>query len=305
MILSTVNEHCWEGLIRMKGIELTEKRAEVLLILLVSARATSFMFNKLLIDSITRFALLSLRFGTAFILLMLLFGSRIFRNFDWKDALRGAVIGCCFFLTMSCELTGVPFIASSKASFIENTAIVLVPLAEAALAGRFPGRQSLIAALLAFAGVALLSVKSGSFSLEFGKGECWLMMAACCYTLAIMVTSRLSRRGDAFTMGIFQVGTEALLSTIAAFATGTAVFPHNGTEWAMILLLAVVCTGFGFSLQPVAQSKVSPEKTSLLCAVNPMVAGLLGVLFMKETLGAAGFAGCALILLALVTGRKK
>ena len=293
----------------MKNFELTEKRAEILLVLLVSARATSFMFNKLIIGSITRFALLSLRFGVAFILLMLLFGRQIFKNFDPKDALRGAAIGCCFFITMSCELTGVPFIASSTASFIENTAIVLVPIAEAALIRRFPQKRAIIAALTALLGVGLLSVgfpgAGSSAGLKIGRGELWLMLAACCYTASIMVTSRLSRQGNAFTMGVFQVGTQALLATIASFITGTATLPHNGTEWAMILLLAVVCTGFGFTLQPVAQSKVSAEKTSLLCAVNPMVAGLLGFLFMKESLGAAGFLGCALILLALVIGSRK
>ena len=206
---------------------------------------------------------------------------------------------------MSCELTGVPYINSSTASFIENTAIVIVPIAEALLARRFPEKRAAIAALMALAGVGMLSLKPGSGTIGFGKGELWLMLAAFCYSISIMVTSRLSRRGNAFTMGIFQVGTIGLLATIASLANGTATLPHNGIEWAMILMLAIVCTGFGFTLQPVAQSKVSSEKTSLLCAVNPMVAGLMGVMFLKESLGPAGYLGCFLILAALVVGNLK
>ena len=48
---------------------MTEKRAELLLAAVISARATSFVFNKLVLGALGTFDLLACRFLLAFILL--------------------------------------------------------------------------------------------------------------------------------------------------------------------------------------------------------------------------------------------
>lgn len=62
-----------------------------------------------------------------------------------------------------------------------------------------------------------------------------------------------------------------------------------------LLALALVCSCFGFTLQPVAQRYVSAKKAGLFCALNPLTAAVLGAVFLGERLGAAGLAGAALI----------
>ena len=68
----------------------------------------------------------------------------------------------------------------------------------------------------------------------------------------------------------------------------------------MLLMLVLVCTGFGFTLQPVAQSHVSAERAGLFCAINPAIAALLGVVILKEQLGIIGIIGILLILESLM-----
>ena len=48
---------------------MTEKRAELLLAAVISARATSFVFNKMVLGTLGAFDLLACRFLLAFILL--------------------------------------------------------------------------------------------------------------------------------------------------------------------------------------------------------------------------------------------
>ena len=67
----------------------------------------------------------------------------------------------------------------------------------------------------------------------------------------------------------------------------------------MILMLALVCTGFGYTLQPVAQSHTSVERAGLLCALSPVFASLIGAIFLHERMTPTGLVGAGLILLSL------
>ncbi|MBQ4410635.1 MAG: DMT family transporter, partial [Firmicutes bacterium] len=76
--------------------------------------------------------------------------------------------------------------------------------------------------------------------------------------------------------------------------------PQNAASWASILTLAIVCSGFGFTLQPVAQSGTSAETAGLLCALNPLVASVLGVVFLHEVLSAKAILGGLLVLAGII-----
>lgn len=89
------------------------------------------------------------------------------------------------------------------------------------------------------------------------------------------------------------------LCLAASFIFETPHMPQGSSEWIMIVILAVVCTGFGFTLQPVAQRGTTAETAGLMCALNPLVAGSLGVIFLSEPVSLTGIIGCILILSAI------
>ncbi|MBR0375030.1 MAG: DMT family transporter, partial [Firmicutes bacterium] len=64
--------------------------------------------------------------------------------------------------------------------------------------------------------------------------------------------------------------------------------------------LAVVCTVFGFTLQPVAQKYTTSEKAGLYCAVNPLIAAVLGYTFLQEGFTRNSILGAALIIGSIV-----
>ena len=67
-----------------------------------------------------------------------------------------------------------------------------------------------------------------------------------------------------------------------------------------VLALALVCSGFGFTLQPVAQSGTTADHAALFCALNPFVAATLGAVCFHEHFGLAGLLGGALILAGIL-----
>ena len=186
--------------------------------------------------------------------------------------------------------------SDSTVSLLENTAIILVPMAEAVLRHKLPKAATAVSALVAIGGVALLTGQSGGFT----PGMVLAVMAAVLYAAAIITTDRFSHEDDPLTLGIVQVGTLGLLALVSSFVFEAPHLPQSGTQWLMIAGLAVICTGFGFTLQPVAQSHTTAQRAGLFCALSPACATLLGAAVLREHISVMGMCGIALILLSLL-----
>ena len=263
----------------MKTIHLTRRHAELLLAGVIIARATSYLFSKLILEGMGMFNLLGVRFALAFALLLMLFFSRL-RAMSGKTFIAGVIMGGMYFLVVTAELSGLKRMSSGNASFLVNTAIVLVPLLQAIIKKRFPHGKVILSVLLCMLGVAILTLGG---SVGFGAGERWCLIAALLYACTILVTDHLSHGGiDTLTAGVVQVGVIGLLSLAASFLTETPRLPSGTMEWFGILMLAAVCSCFGFTLQPVAQSGTTAERAGMFCALNPMVAAGLGIVFLHE-----------------------
>lgn len=279
-------------------MELNTKTASVLLALVISARATSFMFSKICLTTMTAFSLISVRFILASLIMLILFHKHIFNRFNKKDMLKGFLFGTLYFYTLLCEHIGLKTTNSGTASLLENMAIIIVPLAEAILSRKYPSNKVLLRALMSVCGIALLSLKGQTVS--FSSGELYLLCAALFYSSAIIVTNRLTADGDTFNMGFFQVCTIALWGTVSAALSGRYTLPVSAGQYAMVFLLAAVCTCFGFTLQPVAQSRITSDKAALFCAINPFIASILGIVFLHENFTVFTVSGEIMIFVALI-----
>ncbi|MBQ9281629.1 MAG: DMT family transporter [Treponema sp.] len=277
----------------------TSHRYEILLASVIAARATSFIFSKILLESMDTFALLGIRFLLAFLILALLFARHLI-HIDRQVLFSGFVIGSLYFLLMICELTALRHTDSSMVSLLENCAIILVPLLNAFITWKIPSAKSILCALVAMLGVVLLTSKVGKVSASILLALC----AALLYAIAIIVTGRFTQKSksaeSALCIGIIQLGFIGIFALTISFIRGTFTFPQNGSQWAMLLMLVIVCTGFGYTLQPVAQSKVSIERSGLFCSINPAIATILGVIVLHEQLGILSVLGILLIIFSIM-----
>ncbi|WP_122821082.1 DMT family transporter [Varibaculum vaginae] len=268
---------------------------EILLALVMMARGTSFIFSKLLLETMSTFNVLALRFGIAFLVLAALFARHLYRT-SRKVWLAGSLIGFLYFLVMSLELTALTMADTGSVALTEHTSIVMVPLATAALSRGRPNLVMLLSAFLAVTGVGMLTLPGGNLS----AGLLIALLSAICYAVTIIVTDRLTHSpAEGFAVGIIQLGTLALLASIASLFLESPHLPSSSAQWGMLAVLVVVCTVFGFTFQPVAQARVSAEITGLLSALNPAVAAILGALVQHEQFGWLGVLAVALILIAI------
>lgn len=280
----------------MKTRTMTRTQAELLLAAVIIARSTSYVLTKVGLQDMGKFTLLAVRFLLAFAFLAALF--RRLLQIDRRTLLSGLAMGGIYFCVMTAELTALKTVETSTVSFVTNTAVVIVPLIQAALSRRWPDRRVLFGALACLLGVALLTLRGG---LTFTPGVGYCILEAFLYSTAILVTDRLTHAGaDPLLSGVVQVGFLGALALIASFLFETPHLPGSGTEWLVVLALALVCSGFGFTLQPVAQSGTTADHAALFCALNPFVAAVLGAVCFHEHFGIAGLLGGALILAGIV-----
>ena len=275
----------------------TQRRSELLLASVIIARSSSYLCSKTALGSVTPFTLLSLRFSLAFVLLLVLFWKRLV-GISMKTVLRGALLGASFFAMLTAEMFALRTTQSSTAALLENMAIVFVPVFSAVIYKKRMTKDTAAGALIAFLGAVLVILRNGRP--ELGGGVPLCILAAVLYAVSILLTSRESQKDDPLTLGILQVGFMALFSNAAALASGTYTIPHSPGVWGCILILAVVCSCFGYTLQPVAQKGTTPERAGLFCALNPAVAAVLGWAIRGENLGALGVLGAAVILCGIL-----
>ena len=280
---------------------MSEQQAEKLLAVLVLARSSSYLMSKFVLGELDTFNLLALRFLIAFAVLLVVLHKHC-RQVKGKVLFHGAVIGTTFFLTLAAELTALHSAPSTTVSFLENCSIVLVPLMAAALRRRFPGKSTIGSAALAIFGVALLTLGRGG-GMSLSAGECTALLAAFFYATTILLTSRFAREDDTRALGLVQVGTVGVLALTMSLLTETPHLPATLGGWGGVVMLALVCTGFGLTLQPMAQSHISAEKASLFCALSPVSAAVLGWIFLREDLGPVGMLGAALVLSSILLPR--
>ena len=276
---------------------MSRKNAEILLGSVIFARSTSLLFAKIGLASISPLNLLAVRFCLAFLVLSVIFWKKL-RQTTKADVLHGLIVGTAFFSVMVFETFGLRMTSASTTSFLENTAIVIVPLFEAILHRKAPDRKALLCAGVTLLGVGFLTLRGGLAG--FGSGEALCMTAACCYATAIILTGKFSHTGDPILMGIFQIGFMGLYATVGSFLFETPRLPQSGTEWGVILGLALICSCFGFTLQPLAQRYTTAERAAQLCAINPLSVAVMSTVFLHETMDVWGVCGAALILTGIV-----
>lgn len=251
------------------------------------------MFTKMLLLDLQTFNILAIRFLIAFVLLCLAFMKKMIR-IDKKTLLGGMAIGVAFFATMAGETLALNTLDSSTTSFIEHAAIVLVPIFESILTRKLPKPLIILCDIITMVGIGLLTLTSGGFRLE--PGEIIALLTAIVYAAGIIVTNRFSRNGKTIELGIIQIGTMAVLSLITTLIFETPKLPTQPSHWLYFAYLILVCTGFAFTLQPLAQSRLSSEVAGLLCALNPMGAAICGAVFLHETFSLAETIGSILIM---------
>lgn len=279
------------------------------MVLLVAAAIWGFAFvaQRVGMDHMGPFAFNGVRFVMGALALLPLIAWRAGRlprpegEFDSPKALLlgGFLAGFLVFLGASFQQVGLVTTSAGNAGFITGLYLVLVPML-GVLVGQRAGKGTVVGAVIAFAGLYLLSFTE---SMSMSWGDFLVLIGAFCWAAQILVIGWLSPRMDTIRLAFAEFMACGLLSLAVAFAFEDVTWA--GMEGAALPLLygGVVSVGVAYTLQVVVQKKADASHGALLMSLEAVFALIGGVMFLDESLSARATVGCALMLAGMLVSQ--
>lgn len=227
----------------------------------------------------------------------------------WRPARLGRglwlavmVGGVCFAADLAFWNAGILRTTLANATLFGNSATLFYPIYGFIIARRLPARAQGIALLLAAIGAALLMGRSYELSATHLVGDAMCLLAGILYT-GYFIFMAQARKALAPLPTL-------LLSTIAgmvplllfSLVIGERVWPAH---WEPLVGIAFSSQVLGQGLMVYALGRLPPLVVGIALLTQPIIAGTIGWLAYRETLGAADLTGAVLVAVALVLVRRR
>ena len=255
----------------------------------------TFPATKATLDQIPPLSFLFLRFFLGALLVGVWFAVVRRRIYRERAVLAASAVATVFlFFGYTLQTVGLRFTSASNSAFLTALYVIFVPL----LLRRFHGRVSFATAIAA---VGLWLLIKPSLSMNVGD----LMSLGCAVAFAghIICLERFTRKFDAPSLLAWQMAAMTLLclATMWWEQAPTSAFTPTAVLLVGLGVTGGLATG-AFAVQMWAQRTVQAQQVALIFASEPAIAAWLSWNFLGETLDLQGWAGSALILLAVGIG---
>ncbi|AYB47713.1 DMT family transporter [Paenibacillus lautus] len=287
--------------------------ADISLLLVAMMWGSTFLIVQYAVRVLPPMAFNSARFLGAALLLALII-TLFYRN-QWnlisgRMLLHACLLGLFLFIGYAFQTAGLLYTTTSNAGFITGLSVVLVPFISYALLKHSISRFTWISALLAAAGLYLLTFARSGMSLN--KGDVLVFVCAIGFALHIGYTGVYAGRYPSLLLAALQMAVVGIFSLIASALTehvgNASDLMEKLTEPNVLWALAVSIgptSAFAFWIQTVCQKYTTPSRVAIIYATEPVFAALTGILFASERLTLIGGIGCLCILAGMVIAELK
>lgn len=276
----------------MKHIPTKEFIADLALLGVTFVWGTTFQLVHDALADIGTFPFLAIRFLIAVLCLL------PFHKGEWHWHPAAWRAGLYLFGGYAFQTLGLLWTTPAKAGFITGLSVILVPLLVALKTKRLPDRGTATGAILAAAGLGLLTLEG---SLIPGKGDLLVLCCAICLALQILAVGEASRHMDPHSLTVIQLGVICLLSFGLWGGFGGSFHLTPRVLWAL-LITSVPATSLAFLIQGWAQRFTTPARVALVFSMEPVFAALYSYCFGGEVFTLQKLIGSALVFVGIVAG---
>jgi drug/metabolite transporter (DMT)-like permease len=215
---------------------------------------------------------------------------------SWRTGLaaHGTLLGLALGLGYIGQTFGLQHTSATISGFITGMFVVFTPLIAGVLLRRRVGASAWVGVLVATTGLAVISLHGFSI----GLGEGLTLLCAGLFSLHIVGLGEWSPRYDSYALAVVQLTAVGVLCAIAA-APGGLTAPPDRVAWGAVLITALFATAFAFVVQTWAQTVLSPTRTAVVMTMEPVFAGLFGVLVGGDNLTVRIIVGGTLVVAAM------
>jgi drug/metabolite transporter (DMT)-like permease len=255
---------------------------------------STFVVVKDAVEKMPVLDFLAWRFGIATIALALI-KPRAVLHLGRRGLLAGLALGLALGAGYVTQTFGLEHTPASVSGFITGMFVVFTPLVAGLVLRRRVGAQAWAAVALATVGLALISLHGASL----GRGEALTLLCALSFAVHIVGLGEWSPSYDAFGLAVVQLGVVTVLCTIAA-APDSLAPPPDWHVWRAVLLTGLAASALAFLIQKWAQGYLPPVRTAVVLTMEPVFAGIFGVLVDDDPLSVRIFLGAACVLTAML-----
>ena len=263
----------------------------------------SFLFIAIAIDHVATGVVPVARLGFGALALSCFPAARrmVAREDIWRVALLGLVaMTIPFYLYPLAEQT----VSSSVTGMINGSIPVTTVLAAAVLTRTMPSRRRIVAVLIGFGGIALISFGSvGDGKGASVRGVLFLLAATCCYAFTSIMSREMQVKYGTLTVLLWQ----ELFALAFSLPLGIPAFADSDFAWSALLALFVLGamgTGLAYVLYGMLMVRAGAVRGVIGVFFTPIVATVLGLVFRDEKVTVLAVIGmCVVICGAWLTSR--
>jgi len=231
--------------------------------------------------------LLFVRFFTAFVFMFLFFFKKIFKT-DKYTLKKGLFLGVFLFLGFFFQTWGLEETSASNNALITAGYIVFLPLIIYIFERKLVHKQTLIAALVTFIGIIIISVDFNSIG-SMNRGDINTFIGAIFWGFHIYLLGKYAKKSDPIVLMAFQLLVVSVLAFIAMMIR--AEIPYvDFSDWdSYKILIAAVVIGFfasfiAFTFQSIGQKHSNPTEAAILISTESVFGPILAVIILNEQL---------------------
>jgi drug/metabolite transporter (DMT)-like permease len=275
------------------------KLAVIALLIITAIWGWSFVATKDAIAQMPVLNFLAIKFDIAAFGLFIIHPSiifRIHRRCLWHGLILGLLLGAAYIT----QTFGLVKVSPSVSGFITGMGAVFTPVFLWLVLRRKISYLIWVAVGLALIGLGFLSLHGWAF----GTGELLTLVCSILFAFQIVGLGEWSQQHNPYELTLLQITTAAIMCQVAAVPGGMTLPPDLPT-WNAVIILALPATAIAFFVQTWAQLLISPTFTAIILTMEPVFAGLFGVLLGGDRLTLRMVIGAICILAAMLIAQLR
>ena len=247
------------------------------------------------LDAYPLFAFLAVRFAISGVALAP-FAWAPLRSLPRAGWAAGVLAGGFLAAAYAFQTAGLDLTTVSSTGFITGLYVVFTPILALALFRTPVPAAAWVGVVLALVGLALISgIPGGSV-----VGNALVVANAVAQSFQIVAMERFAPRYDARALTFIQMSVSCAAFVVIAVAAGQVQVPDDPQTWYALVVTGVFAGALGYLVATWVQSRETAARTALVFTLEAPFAAFFGVLLLSESLGWAGWAGCAVMLAGIV-----
>jgi drug/metabolite transporter (DMT)-like permease len=241
------------------------------------------------------FAFLAVRFAISTVVLAPFAWGSV-RSLTREGVVAGVGVGVLVAAAYGFQTAGLELTTVASTGFITGLYVVFTPFIALALFGTRVPVAVWGGVACAVVGLLLLNGVPGGSTL----GNALVLACALSSAVQIAAMERYAPRYDARALTLLMMATSCGGFAAIALVLGQVELPRGWTVWGALLVTGIFAGALGYLVATWVQARTTAARAALVFTLEAPFAALAGVLLADESLGWAGWLGCAVMMAGIL-----